>query len=36
MSHSDVLTKCIEYAWEGAKGTYYLSDGSGSLMKICF
>lgn len=30
MSHCDVLTKCIEYAWEGAKGTYYLSDASGS------
>lgn len=30
MSHDDVLTKCIECAWEGVKGEYYLSDGSGS------
>ena len=30
MSQSDVWKKYIEYAWEGGKRTYYLSDGSGS------
>ena len=29
MTHSEVLTKCIEYVWEGKMGTYYLGDGSG-------
>ena len=29
MTHSEVLTKCVEYVWEGKMGTYYLGDGSG-------